>query len=95
MISVTKTDDSFPTRQYLIEGLTTPCRLHRNGSGGGILVYIREYIPYKLIPTDFSNREGFLLQLNLRKNKWVLCCSYNLHNNFIETNMDNFGKVID
>ena len=77
MISETKIDDSFPLTQFLIEGFTTPYRLDRNGSGGGILVYIREDIPSKLIPTDFSNREGFFLELNFRKKKWVLCCSYN------------------
>ena len=67
MISETKIDDSFPLTQFLIEGFTTPYRLDRNGSGGGILVYIREDIPSKLIPTDFSNREGFFLELNVRK----------------------------
>ena len=50
---------------------------------------------FKLIPTDFSNRKGFSLELNLRKKKWVLCCSYSPHNNFIETHMDSIGKVID
>ena len=59
MISETKIDDSFSTKQFLIEGFTTPYRLDQNGSGGGILVYIREDIPSKLIPTGFSNREGF------------------------------------
>ena len=48
----------------MIEGFTTPYRLDRNGSGGGILVYIREDIPSKLIPTDFSNRERYFLELN-------------------------------
>ena len=67
MISKTKIDDSSPLTQFLIEGFTTPYRLDRNGSGGGILVYIREDIPSKLIPTDFSNREGFFLELNVRK----------------------------
>ena len=67
MISETKIDDSFPLTQFLIEGFTTPYRLDRNGSGGGILVYIRKDIRSKLIPTDFSNREGFFLELNVRK----------------------------
>ena len=70
MISKTKIAGSFPPTQYLIEGFTTPYRLDRNGSGGGILVFIREDIPSKLIPTDFSKREGFFLELNLQKKKW-------------------------
>ena len=77
MISETNIDDSFPVTQFLnrfIERFTTPYRLDRNGSDGGILIYIREDIPSILIPTDFSNREEFFLELNLRK-KMVLCCS--------------------
>ena len=64
MISETKFDDGFPTRQFLIKVFTTPYRLDRNGSSGGVLVCIREDIPSKLIPTNFSNREGFFLELN-------------------------------
>ena len=39
--------------------------------------------------------EGFFLELNLWKKKWVLCCSNNPHSNFIETHMDSIGKVLD
>ena len=95
MISKTKTDDSFPPTQFLIEGFTATYKLDRNVSGGGILVYIREDIPYKSIATDFSYREGFFLELNLRKKKWVLRCFYNPHNNFIETHMHSIGKVFN
>ena len=95
MISETKIDDSFPATQFLVEGFRTPYRLDRNGSAGGILAYTCEDIPSKLIPTDFSNREGFFLGLNLRKKKWVLRCSYSPHSNFIETHMDSIRKVLD
>ena len=94
MISETKIDDSFPATQFLIEGFRTPYRLDRNGSAGGILVYTCEDIPSKLIPTDFSNREGFFLELNLRKKKWILCCFYNPHSNFTETHMDSIGNIL-
>ena len=65
MISKTKIDDSSPLTQFLIEGFTTPYRLDRNGSGGGILVYIREDIPSRLIPTDFSNKGGIFPRTKL------------------------------
>ena len=41
----TKLDETFPTRQFSIEGFTSPYRLNRNGFGGGLLAYIREDIP--------------------------------------------------
>ena len=95
MISEIENDDSPPTRQFLRERFTTPYTFDQNGLDGRILVYIREDIPSELISTNFSNRDGFFLALNLKTKKWVLYCSYNPHNNFIETNMDSIGKVID
>ena len=76
MILETKIDNSFPTMQFLIEGYCI-YRLDRNEYGGGILVYVREDIPSKFIPTQSSSIEGFLIELNLRCKKWLLSCSYN------------------
>ena len=50
MISETKIDNSFPTMQFHIEGYCI-YRLDRNKYGGGILVYVREDIPSKFIPS--------------------------------------------
>ena len=52
MISETKTDDSFPTRKFLIECYTAPYLLDKNNVGGGILVYVRENITSKLISVN-------------------------------------------
>ena len=49
MISETKIDDTFPDSQFLIEGFSVPYRLDRTAKGGGILLYIREDIPSKLL----------------------------------------------
>ena len=49
MISETKIDNSFPTAQFHIEGYCI-CRLDQNGYRGGILVYVWEDIPSRLIP---------------------------------------------
>ena len=48
MISETKIDDSFPTMEFHIEGYCV-FRSERSEYGGGILVYVREDIPFKLI----------------------------------------------
>ena len=76
MISETKHDSSFPNGQLQIHGNSEPCRLDRNENGGGILVLIREDIPTKLIDSQMEI-EGFFIKLNLRRQKWLLCCSYN------------------
>ena len=68
MVSETKIDSSFPSAQFHLEGYTTPHRLDRNANGGGILLYIREDIPSKLLNTDLSI-EGFFVEIRLRKKK--------------------------
>ena len=66
MISETKLDPSFPTGQFHIHGFSEPYRFDRNCNGGGILLYIREDIPSKLIVTKMTI-EGFFVENNLRK----------------------------
>ena len=66
MISETKLDPSFPTRQFHIHGFSEPYRFDRNSIGGGILLYIREDIPSKLILTKMAIEE-FFVEINLRK----------------------------
>ena len=47
MVSETKVDMSFPTSQFIIQGFAAPFRLDRTNTGGGILVYVRDDIPFK------------------------------------------------
>ena len=95
MISETKIDASFPTRQFSIEGFSSPYRLDRDGYGGGILVYVREDIPSKLIPIKDSAIEGFFLEINMRKKKWLMCFSYNPSMNQISKHIESIGKTLD
>ena len=50
LISETKVDSSFSTAQFQI-GYTT-YRLERNANLGGIILYIREGIPFTLLNSD-------------------------------------------
>ena len=94
MISETKIHDSFPTMQFHIEGYCV-FRLDRNEYGGDILVYVREDSPSKLIPMKNCSIETFFIELNLRRKKWLLCCTYNLHRDFISNLVSNTGKNLD
>ena len=69
MISETKTDASFPIGQFLLNGYLTPFRLDRNAHGGGILLYVREDIPPKLLLVQENLIEGFFVEINLRNKK--------------------------
>ena len=63
MLSETKIDDSFPKDKFLIKGFSDPFRTDRNLNGGGILFYVREDIPAKLLSVETLPTEHFLLKL--------------------------------
>ena len=65
MISETKLDQSFPTNQFMINGFNAPFRLDRNDKGGGIILYIREDKPSRLVSTESSQVERFFVEINL------------------------------
>ena len=80
LISKTKLDASFPTSQYLINGYSFRYRLDRND------------IPSKLITANLPNIEGFFLEINLRKKKWVISCSNNTHNKTIFSHIESTSR---
>ena len=92
MISETKLDNSFPEGQFLIEGYSKPYRIDRNCHGGGIMLYVRADIPSKLLSIESLPMEGFYVEINLQKKKWLLCCSYNPNNNAIKSHLENLHK---
>ena len=87
MTNETKLDDSFPVSQFEIDGFSTPFRLDRNKDGGGILLYIRSYIVASILnnyifPNDI---EAFFIEMNIKGNKWFICCSYNPNRIFVSS----------
>ena len=54
MVSETKLDESFPQGQFKITGFSRPFRLNRNSTGGGIMLFVGEDIPAKLILIEVS-----------------------------------------
>ena len=97
MITETKIDDSFPASQFEIDGFSTPFRLDRNKNGGGILQYIRSYIvASKLNNYIFPNDiEAFFIEINIKGDKWLICCSYNPNGIFVSRHLDHIAKGID
>ena len=92
LICETKLDSSFPRAQFNIHGFGEPYRFDRNGKGGGILLYIRAYIPSKLIESKMTI---VFVEINLRKKKWLLCCSYNPKKSLISNHLQEIGKNLD
>ena len=69
MISETKVDGSFPLGQFKINGFNAPVCLDCNTSGGGIMVFVWENIPAKLIGSEKPPIEGFYVEMNLGKQR--------------------------
>ena len=75
MVSESKVEDSFPDSQFFLDGYSTPYRLDRNRNGGGIKLFVRNDNPSKMISIEKLPIESFLIELNLRKKKWLINCS--------------------
>ena len=57
-----------------MKGFAEPFRLDRNRNGGGVMIYIRDDIPSRLLlkhvfPSDI---EGLYIELNFMKCKWLI-----------------------
>ena len=52
------------------------------------MLFVREDIPAKPI-------EGFYVEINLRKQKWLICCSYNRNKHNISEHIEILSKSID
>ena len=64
IISETKVDDSFPDGQFFLGGFGTPFRLDRNRNGRGIILFIRNGTPAKVVSTDDRPIKSFYAELN-------------------------------
>ena len=79
----------------MMPGFTSPYCFNRTKDGGGILTYIREDIPLRLLNISYiaSDIECLGNEVNLRKVKWVVICSYNPHKSYISNHLENLSKV--
>ena len=105
-ISESKIDCSFPTGQFTIPGFSPPYRKDRSDRGGGVLLYLRQDIPSKLLnhthgPCD-EDFETLFIEINLHKKKWLIVGSYNPkksmilnHTSFMSKNLDYFTSFYD
>ena len=95
MISEIKIDDSFPIANLLIDSFSQPYRIDRNSSGGGIMLYLREDIPSNLLKVEFLPIEGFYVELKLRRENWLINCSYNPNRNAIGNHLEALNDFLD
>ena len=94
MVSETKLDNNFPVSQFLIDGYTPPFRLGLDNIGGGIMLFVREDISHVNFVENHP-MEGFhYVEINLRKTKWLFCCSYNSNRCKIDFHLENLNRSL-
>ena len=77
LLSETKIDDSFPNSQFYAEGFKM-YRKDRTKTGGGLLLYVNENLPGKIINSyKFKeNSEIILFEFSISNTKWLLLGNY-------------------
>ena len=94
--SETNLHKTFPAAQFSLQSFCDPYQFDCNRNGVGIMLCIRVDIPSRLMEKKFrNNSEYFFVEINLRKKKWLLCCSYNPHKNSISTHIDFLRRELD
>ena len=61
-----------------MDGFSSPYSLDRNRNGGGVMIFVKEDLPSKLLTKhNFpSDVEGLFVELNFIKSKWLLSGTY-------------------
>ena len=97
VISETKIDESFPNVQFFCEGYSLPHRRDRCLGGGGLLMYVNQDIPSRIlisyiIPDDI---EILCVEINLRKQKWAVFGIYRPPGMKESYFIDHISRLID
>ena len=97
IIQETKLDSTFPKGQFHIDGYLPPFRRDRNADGGGLLVYIKDNIPAKVLPdNDLANDiEGIFIELSFKNDKWILFGTYHPPGQCPTHYFSEVGRVLD
>ena len=67
-----KINESFPTFQFANDGFHKPISLDVTNKSGGLLIYVRSYLPLRQLTKHilFSDIQALAFKVNMRRNKW-------------------------
>ena len=77
LFSETKLDETFPNQQFKIHGYKM-YRRDRNKHGGGVLCYVNENIPCKMVNDEGApdDCEIILIEFSIKTRKWLITGLY-------------------
>ena len=67
----------------------------RDQYGEGLLVFVKEDIPANHLSSESIPIEGTYIELNFRKKRWFLYCTYNPDRNIIANHLDVLKRSLD
>ena len=78
-ITETKLDNTFLLSQFILKGFTPLDRFDRTEHGRGLMLFIRQDIPSKLLPNlnPPGNIENIFVKINLKSKEWLISGFYN------------------
>ena len=96
-IAETKLDGSFPEASFLLNGFKKPFRLDVTSSIGGLLMYVNKNMPCRQLITCsiLSDTQVLVVELNLRKRKWLLLSVYRNPLQNIEYFLHNLSLLLE
>ena len=80
-----------------MSGYSNVYRLDRNDKGGGIMLFVKDnLITFPVSGFCFSEKtEIFCVELNLRKQKWLIFYGYIPHKHLIKDHLQQIKNAID
>ena len=96
-ISESKLDSSFPIGQFSVPGFKQPVRLDVSDKSGGLLLFCRDYLPFRQLHCPVLNEDiqCIVSDLNLRKQKWLILSIYRNPKQNIRYFLDEITNVLD
>ena len=91
----TKINNSFPTAQLSWPVYHKPYRLDIPDRRGGLLVYIKPYLPSRSLTGYTTYIQIIPFELNLRKERWILMCIYRPPAQNKQYFLENLSMVVD
>ena len=72
-------------------------RLNRNRNGGGVIIYITEDIPSKVLRKHLfpNDMERIFVEINFRESRWLLWSTYHFPSQSVQYYFDNIDKALD
>ena len=58
------------------------------------MLFVREDTPCKLLSVEYHLMEGFHVEINLRKTKWLFCCPYSPNRRKINFHLEKFNQSL-